>query len=793
MPRDSAGTFVLLENADYPAVPGDTIESGAHNAQLEDFQSAFNVTPAQLQNIAWVDVASATTTDVGAALSSNLRITGTTTITSLGTVRSGITKTLRFAAALTLTHNATSLILPGGANIITAANDTAHVVSLGAGNWICINYKPASAAPLGPWTYIPVADAIDNTATLNAYEALAGVGGTPYLLNGTHIATGWSPALANQEIIFGGGAVLKSKAATVLDLLRIEGAGTSVMDAHIDGNYANVSDCAGINVAAGNVKLIRPNIYDTSGHGIYSDGAEGLEITDAKVTGQIKNGRYGIHYTMTASGATKNGPQIRGGTVDLTDNTQPTTLSGAVFISGNSAAWTVNGVVVDGMVIRMPEEPDTSGFGCLSAIYCDGASFDVVTEGGSMGLTQALSPNMTARVNAKNYNFYGIEVSESNNGSYVGTLEGGGLGLYGVAVQGGTPSVGNSFTGLNIRGSAGRTVDGSPVLGLGYYLQNQGNTTINGGTVNIEDGDYGIYAQTGDFIVSGTHFEGGSAGLKGLYTSNSGNWEIVGAHFAGFTEHDILAEQSTAGTLDNVLVVGCQFRSGLGGFRTATSGGGALGANIRIVGCSGFWLDSSSYPINACYDWASKILDVSGNGSPEGNVTAGVGSTYRRLNGTGVAALYFKLSGTGNTGWAPYYEEGAYTVTAAFATVGTSSFSYGNQAGVYRRVGNLVTIDVPLVFTPTIGTGSGDLRISLPIAAATPQNSTAFAISQISSQFTWPSTGGARTQLTIAPVQGTSYCVIYGLGSGLNPEAIAASHLTGAAAHSLRFSGSYRV
>jgi len=98
--------------------------------------------------IAWTDVASATTTDLGAQANEAIRITGTTTITGFGTVASGTTRKLRFAAALTLTHNATSLILPGAANITTAANDTAIAVSLGSGNWIVVAYQRASGLAL---------------------------------------------------------------------------------------------------------------------------------------------------------------------------------------------------------------------------------------------------------------------------------------------------------------------------------------------------------------------------------------------------------------------------------------------------------------------------------------------------------------------------------------------------------------------------------------------------------------------------------------------------------------------
>ncbi len=89
------------------------------------------------------DIASATTTDIGAVEGLAHDITGTTTITGLGTVRAGIWKVLKFEGALTLTHNATSLILPGGANITAADGDVAVMISEGAGNWRCVSYVPA--------------------------------------------------------------------------------------------------------------------------------------------------------------------------------------------------------------------------------------------------------------------------------------------------------------------------------------------------------------------------------------------------------------------------------------------------------------------------------------------------------------------------------------------------------------------------------------------------------------------------------------------------------------------------
>lgn len=85
----------------------------------------------------WTDIASAATVNIGAAASANLRVTGTTGITAFDSVPSGIRRLLRFAGVVTITHNATSMILPGGANITTAAGDIYEFSSLGSGNWTC--------------------------------------------------------------------------------------------------------------------------------------------------------------------------------------------------------------------------------------------------------------------------------------------------------------------------------------------------------------------------------------------------------------------------------------------------------------------------------------------------------------------------------------------------------------------------------------------------------------------------------------------------------------------------------
>lgn len=95
-----------------------------------------------------VSLASASTVAIGAAGANDINITGNVTITAFDTIASGAHRTLVFGGALTLTHNATSLILPGAANITTAAGDVAEFVSLGAGNWRCLTYMKANGTPV---------------------------------------------------------------------------------------------------------------------------------------------------------------------------------------------------------------------------------------------------------------------------------------------------------------------------------------------------------------------------------------------------------------------------------------------------------------------------------------------------------------------------------------------------------------------------------------------------------------------------------------------------------------------
>ena len=154
------------------------------------------------------DIASAATCDLATATGDYVDITGTTGITAFGTVSAGMRFLLQFDDAVTITH-AASLLLPGGADITTAAGDVLMMESLGSGNWKCLVYQPvAGNAKVGAnsditslsglTTPLSVAQGGIGVATLTDKDVLIG--------NGTGAVQGVSPGASGNVLTSNGTA-----------------------------------------------------------------------------------------------------------------------------------------------------------------------------------------------------------------------------------------------------------------------------------------------------------------------------------------------------------------------------------------------------------------------------------------------------------------------------------------------------------------------------------------------------------------------------------------------------------
>lgn len=107
------------------------------------------------------NLASASTTNLCSIPSHNINITGTVTITSLGSTGCSADYPIYnviFGGVLTLTYNATSLVIPGGNSVVTNAGDSAVAQYLGSGNWRIIKYQPI-------FSLMPVGASIDYAGT----------------------------------------------------------------------------------------------------------------------------------------------------------------------------------------------------------------------------------------------------------------------------------------------------------------------------------------------------------------------------------------------------------------------------------------------------------------------------------------------------------------------------------------------------------------------------------------------------------------------------------------------------
>lgn len=89
------------------------------------------------------DIASAATMDLSTVSSNSLRVTGTTTVSSLGTLPIGSRRLLHIVSGLTFTQSS-SLQLPGLLNLVAGAGDMIEFESIASGTWKCINYQPVA-------------------------------------------------------------------------------------------------------------------------------------------------------------------------------------------------------------------------------------------------------------------------------------------------------------------------------------------------------------------------------------------------------------------------------------------------------------------------------------------------------------------------------------------------------------------------------------------------------------------------------------------------------------------------
>lgn len=128
IPYSNGSVLGTMANLNYAAVNQNVLMSAKHLAFATTSVSSGNPDFATSGNV--------------------VTVTGTGDADTLGTVQAGFIGFIHYGVAVTITHNATSRILPTGASITTAIGDCEIVLSLGSGNWRTLAYMRASGEAL---------------------------------------------------------------------------------------------------------------------------------------------------------------------------------------------------------------------------------------------------------------------------------------------------------------------------------------------------------------------------------------------------------------------------------------------------------------------------------------------------------------------------------------------------------------------------------------------------------------------------------------------------------------------
>lgn len=297
------------------------------------------------------------------------------------------------------------------------------------------------------------------------------------------------------------------------------------------------------------------------------------------------------------------------------------------------------------------------------------------------GTVQIGNIRITTSSGATGNNFVVNTLYNSMGGAEsTGTISGGGQGSRPNIIGSTAKPQGTDYTPTGWADDTGYVADSANVATIsgGYdHVNNQLAGTIAGGGHN-----YIKYNVNGHGFIGGGSYNvmGGGRGFIGAGRQNS----ALTGDFINILGGD---DNDATGTHANILggegnsITGAVYSTILGGRGNASTGNYAVvGGRRAISSAAGAWAFSDStdadftnstsnsmamrfsggYNLSggplvaggSISPSASTVTWTAGTGSPEGAVTAPVGSMYSRTDGGTGTALYVKESGVGNTGWA---------------------------------------------------------------------------------------------------------------------------------------------
>jgi len=237
-------------------------------------------------------------------------VTGTTNFAAF-TVVAGRRFTVQFDGVLTMTHHATTLDLPGAANITTAAGDVAEFFATGTNTVQCVNYTRASGAAVAladnSITLAKMAGGTDGqiiTYDASGDPVAVGPGSDGEVLTST--GAGSPPAFEAA----GGGLTTVSTVATTsgasVDFTSIP-AGTVAIDVifslcslSIGGNIViQLGDAGGVETTG----YLNSSVIHSPGHNASEDSTYWIQLSHSNIAG-ASSSHPGIVYLRLVNPAT---------------------------------------------------------------------------------------------------------------------------------------------------------------------------------------------------------------------------------------------------------------------------------------------------------------------------------------------------------------------------------------------------------------------------------------------------------------------------------------------------------
>lgn len=226
-----------------------------------------------------------------------------------------------------------------------------------------------------------------------------------------------------------------------------------------------------------------------------------------------------------------------------------------------------------------------------------------------------------------------------------GTLLINGAGVYGTVWVSGAATHTGTITA--VRGNAYGRPTAGPITGNGFLIGVYGRVRREG-TANISNAAAFYADGLWDIAASGT-----ITNYFGLYIEALNADTIAGGHLTS----NWGVFQKGGGT--NYFSGNISVNRALGVQNSKVEIYGDSGDTVDLL--SGYLSDGTTKRFQvtglgevSClrYNYAgTSVLNLAGSGSPEGVVTAAVGSTYHRTNGGAGTSFYVKESGAGSTGW----------------------------------------------------------------------------------------------------------------------------------------------